>query len=233
MKKYEGCLHNLHPRHEYINQKIKELAKLESDLVAETHESQTKHLVTRAAEFLQLQTCNSIKQLALQIEEDIAIMHRGILSAICFCFPSSWVPSERIGLKLEDIHKPVADNAKLVAASARLAETMSQNNLGPFRRQVWTLTTNKNLSNHPAYKTNVVPESINELYLRVETQTSAALGDNESSLFLVKVDVVPLIDVWPRLGSQIRQSINSMTANILQYKNLENIKPIINRVLLM
>ena len=233
MKKYSGCLINPQPRQEYINQKNIELAQLESDLYTETFESKVNQLVKKTADFLKLDTTDSIKNLALQIEEDIAIMHKGVLVSICFCFPSSWIPSERIGMTLEDIHRPVADNDKLVAASARLAETMAQNNLGPFRRQVWTLTTNAKLSNHPIYKADIIPTSINDLYLRVETQTAAPLGDNISSIFLVKVDVVPLVDVWPQLGANIRQSINSMTDNVLKYKNLENIKPIVNRVLLM
>lgn len=233
MKRFEGCLLNTAPNSEYIKQKVLELSKLESDLCADTYESTVNQLVKKTAEFLQLNETDSIKDLALQIEEDIAIMHKGVLASICFCFPSSWIPSQRIGMTLEDIHRPVADGEKLVASSPRLAETMAQNNLGPFRRQVWTLTTNSNLSNHPIYKSDVIPTSINDLYLRVETQTAAPLGDNISSVFLVKVDVVPLVDVWPQLGANIRRSINSMTTNVLKYKNLENIKPIVNRVLLM
>ena len=32
---------------------------------------------------------DSIKELALNFREDIAILHNGILESICFCFPSS------------------------------------------------------------------------------------------------------------------------------------------------
>lgn len=233
MKKYSGCLITLQPRQQYIDQKHIELAQLESDLCAETFESKVNQLVKKTSNFLQLNETDSIKNLAMQIEEDIAIMHNGILVAICFCFPSSWIPSSRLGMTLEQIHKPVADNEKLLSASAKLTHTMAHSNLGPFRRQVWTLTTSANLSNHPLYKTDYLPKSINDLYLRVETQTAAALGDGKSSVFLVKVDVVPLANVWHELGTDIRRSLNSMSPNILQYKNLENIKPIINKVLIM
>lgn len=233
MKKYQGCLINASPRIEYLEQKNAELKKFQTDLYADTHESVANQLVKKTADFLKLNTTNSIKDLALQIEEDIAIMHKGILASICFCFPSSWIPCERIGMTLQDIHRPVADSDKLVAASPKLAETMAQNNLGPFRRQVWTLTTNSNLSNHPKYKSDHVPKSINDLYLRVETQTSAPLGDNVSSIFLVRVDVIHLPEIWHKLGGKIKSSVNSMTDAIIEYKNLKNIKPILNNVLIM
>ena len=62
------------------------------------------------------------------------------------------------------------------------------------------------------------------LYFRLETQISTPL-DEFSSLFLVKVDVVPLRDVWDEI---ILESINSMSENIIKYKNLSEIKKFLN-----
>jgi hypothetical protein len=233
MKQNHGPVFNSQPDKRYLDQKIVELEKFDSDLYAETFESKTNHLIEKACQYLNLPPKTSIKDFALMFEEDVAIMHRGILSAICFCFPSSWVPAERIGLTLSDIHKPVADGDKLVQSSYKLSSTMADTAKGSFTRQVWTITQTEGLSNHPVYKSSNVPTSINDLFLRVETQTTAAIGDNQTSLFFVKIDVVPLVEVWHLLGNQLKMSVNSMSDSVLQYKNLTHIKPILNRILLM
>ena len=43
--------------------------------------------------------------------------------------------------------------------------------------------------------------------------------------FLVKVDVVPLKDIWDEV---ILESINSMSEDVLNYKNLTEIKKFLN-----
>lgn len=63
------------------------------------------------------------------------------------------------------------------------------------------------------------------LYLRVETQTTTPL-DKEISLFFVKVDVHPLTKVW---SNKILESINSMSNEVLEYKNLFEIKDFLNK----
>lgn len=233
MQRNTGPLYNRTPDLKYIEQKKIELEKLGQDLYGETYESTANQLVAKACKHLGLPFKNDIKDLSMLFEEDIAIMHNGKLSAISFCFPSGWIPSQRIGMKLSEIHRPVADSDKLVYASEKLAKTMADPVLGSFKRQVWTVTANKELSNHPVYKSSFVPKSINDLYFRMETQTTEALGDGISSLFFVKVDVIPLVDIWADFGSKIRDSVNSMSASILDYKNLQNIKPLLNKVWLM
>ena len=64
------------------------------------------------------------------------------------------------------------------------------------------------------------------LYFRVETQTSAPI-DTETSIFFIKVDVVPLKEVW---NPNILNSINSMSESILNYKGLVEIKDFLNRI---
>ena len=64
------------------------------------------------------------------------------------------------------------------------------------------------------------------LYFRVETQTTAPI-DKLTSLFFIKVDVLPLAEVW---DIRILESINSMTEEVLNYKSLKKIKEILNRI---
>ena len=92
-----------------------------------------------------------------------------------------------------------------------------------IRRWVWNLTTVPGLSNHPSEERPLLNDFEN-LYFRLETQISTPL-DEFSSLFIVKVDVISLIEVWDEL---ILESINSMSDNIIKYKNLSEIKKFLN-----
>lgn len=205
------------PNQKIIQDKKIQLELYGTDLWAQTDSS----IVRKAAEYCNVYTDN-IVDLALRLEEDVAIMYQGKLSAICFCFPSGFKPAERVGMMLGDIHKPVADGELLVRASPGIARVMTEQ--PSFRRYVWTVTNNPNLSNHPNERIQQIPRTINDLYFRWETQTTARV-DNNTSLFFVHVNVVPLREVW---NHKILDSINTMSDSVLEYKNLHEIKKLLN-----
>jgi hypothetical protein len=99
------------------------------------------------------------------------VMNKGKLAAICFCFPSGFIPSERIGMSLSDIHKPVGDGEQLVKASPGIARVMTEQ--ASFRRHVWTVTNNPHLSNHPRYK--------NRLFTAINRRSLLSLGNADYS----------------------------------------------------
>jgi len=207
------------PDQKIIQSKKLELEKYSTDLWAQGEN--LKKVISKAAEYCNVYTDN-IVDLALRLEEDIAVMHQGRLAAICFCFPSGFKPAERVGMLLGDIHKPVADGEMLVRASPGITRVMCEQ--PSFRRYVWTLTANPDLSNHPDNHKNTTPVGIDDLYFRYETQTTARI-DDDTSLFFVKVDVVPLRNVW---NQKILDSINSMSDAVLEYKNLHYVKKLLN-----
>jgi hypothetical protein len=229
MVRNTGAVFNSKPSRYYLEQKRLELIARGDDLYATTWEADVNHLIRKANEYCGQPGHFSITQLALSIEEDIAIMHKGMLAAICFCFPSSWTPKERIGMPLMKIHEAVADGDKLITASQRIAETMASVEQGSFRRHVWTICNSGELSQHPARKSSVIPQSIDELFYRVETQTTAPLGDGDSSLFFVKVETCPLAELWADAEKRelIKESVSSMTDDVLDYKNLHHIKTLL------
>jgi hypothetical protein len=230
MSRNLGCVFNPFPRAAIIEEKKLELKNYKEDLWAVTHESTVNRLIPKAARICDLPETNSIVELALNFEEDIAIMYQGILAAVCFCFPSSWIPSRRIGFSLTDIHKEVADSQRLVQMSDRLTKIMSTESLRSFQRTVWTITNNPNRSNHPNKKISQEPLGIKDLYFRLETQTTKSLDDGISSLFFVKVDLFPLEEVWTENKDRIKNSINSMSDAVLRYKNLQHIKSLLNNI---
>ena len=226
MERYWDRPFNINPDPGVIQQKHIELERWKTELYGETDKCRTNDLIKIAAETCCVRPSSNIVDFAIQFEEDVAIIHRGILSAICFCFPSSWRPSQRLGIPLSQIHQAVADGQLLVRASNRIAETMAAN--GSFRRYVWTISNSGDLNQHPQNKSTAIPQSLNDLYFRTETQTTVPLGDGVSSLFFVRVKTCPLLDVWDRLGQTIIESVDSMTDTVLDYKNLREVKKIIN-----
>jgi len=207
------------PNQNIIGHKKQELEKYSTDLYGQF--PSLNKVVEKAAQY-----CNAysdqIVDLALHLEEDVAVMHEGKLAAICFCFPSGFIPSQRVGMSLSEIHRPVADGDMLVRSSPGIARVMTEQ--PSFKRWVWTVTNNPDLSNHPSNKKDSVPKSIDDLFFRYETQTTARV-DEKTSLFFVKIDVVPLREVYT---DKILDSINSMSPAILEYKNLTYIKNLLN-----
>lgn len=226
MFRNEGEVFNRHPNPDYIRQKKHQLELFGSDLYGSTYENVTNQLVRRASSYLGKPITGSIIDLALEFEEDIAIMHDGVLCAICFCFPSGWVPKNALGKSLEQIHRPVADGDHLRRVSHKLTQTMSDPVLGSFRRTVWTITKVPNLSCHPSIVDCYRDDSVDlkSLFFRWEEQTTFPFQDGKTSLFFVKVNVVPLISIWDEHKQLVKDSIDSMSDAVLQYKNLNNIK---------
>lgn len=221
MSRNTGAIFNTEPDPEILKKKKLELEKFDKDLYGQI--PGLNKIIAEAAKYCNVYS-DDIVDLALRLEEDVAVMHQGKLAAICFCFPSGFRPSEKVGMSLSDIHLAVADGELLVKASPGITRVMTEQK--SFRRHVWTVTTNPQLSNHPNNKIEKLPESIDELYFRYETQTTACVDDH-TSLFFVKVDVVPLKSVYCQ---KILDSINSMSKNILEYKNLTNIKNLLNSI---
>lgn len=219
MKLNTGAVFISGPDQNIIKQKRLELEKFGNDLHQQLDGS--NKIISQAAEFCNVYTDN-IVDLALRLEEDVAVMHKGILQAICFCFPSGFIPKTKIGLDLKSIHIPVADNKNLLRASDGIARVMTEKD--SFIRHVWTITTNSNLSNHPSNKQYIEINSIDQLYFRHELQTTARV-DDYTSLFFVRVSVRPLAKVYCK---KILDSINSMSDAVLRYKDLQDIKIFLN-----
>ena len=207
MQKYSGDLINKLPSSKYIEEKINQLSLRESELCGETELFQKLQLLDKVSTLLEMEKFETLKDLSTEIEEDIAVMHKGKLEAISFCFPSGWIPTEVLGKDFAFLHEPVADNDLLIKSSHKLSKYMCNHTI---QRWVWNVTTIEDLSNHP---TTNRPQLTNfdDLYFRLETQISAPV-DADTSLFLVLVEVFPLNEVW---NISILKSINSMSESIL------------------
>ena len=222
MQKYDGPLFNPNPEEKYISEKHLQIKKYGKDLFGQTEQYGSSDLYKKVSQTLGLVEKESLLETAMKVEEDLAVMHNGKLEAICFCFPSGWIPGNKLSADLSKLHLPVADNNLLLKSSEKLSKHMNKQTI---RRWVWNVTTVPGLSNHPREERPLL-SNFENLYFRLETQISTPL-DKFSSLFLVKVDVIPLIEVW---DTKIQESINSMTEDVLNYKNLQKVKELINKM---
>ncbi len=228
-KKLVGPLRRNPPNAAYLAQKHKELAAIAPPhgLWACSEQAETDQVVQATARHLGLQA-NSILELGHQLEEDVVILHHGVLQAFFVAFPSGWDPLAKFMMPLASIHQPVADGDDLRRASPKIAEVMHSGN-GPWNRTVWTLTGNPALSNLPTYP-RVHANAVKDLFFRYEMQTFDTITPGATSVFLIHTVVLPFLEVADTLEkmARVKNSINSMSDAILDYKSLGGVKGLLN-----
>ncbi len=164
--------------------------------------------------------------LALSVQEDLVLMEQGADEAVRaallqVAFPSAWDPATKVGQDLLGLHAPVADNAQLQAAAARLATALVSK--GPFVRWVWTVTADPRWRAWPPLQPPAHPPDMADapLHFRLERQTTMPLGEGYG-LFLIRVQVRPLEEVLSQPGrlALLQASLRSMSDAMVRYKNL-------------
>ena len=212
--------------HDY---KLQECSVFNGDLFAEIKSDELQNCISIINSKYNLPFTSTIRDLAMNVEEDIAILALDKVQAICFCSPSGFVPSKIIGKSFFEIHKPIPDSNLLLKMSDKLTSMMADTSRGCYRRFVWTITSNPSLSQHPSLKNKFIPISLDDLYFRTESQTTIPLGDNVHMLFTVKVEMNPLSSIWKDSERRdvLMNSIDSMSDAMLEYKNLKAIKSIL------
>jgi hypothetical protein len=221
--KYEGPAFNAHPNPAYLLEKKKELEVNEHQICGSISTDYLHHLNA----FCGFDINTTLPEICTQLEEDVAVLKDGYLQSIGFCFPSGFYPTQKLGLSFFEMHIPVGDGETLRRSSEKVSALISKKD-AMFRRHVWTLTSLPSLSQLPSY-TKPVPQTIDDLYFRTETQTTVGI-DGSICLFFVKVDMHPLQQVWDDSVKRqmVVESINSMSDAVIAYKNLAEIKSIVN-----
>lgn len=135
-------------------------------------------------------TAESFQDLAMQLQEDIAIHRvedgRDWLAACHVCFPSGWEPLEKIGRPLREIHAPIP--GMNLDASFKLAQTMV--NHGPFKRYVWSVIHEHRINCHPRTPRAEFNLDLPKLYLKVEEQITWGFPELNAALFVLRQNVL-------------------------------------------
>ena len=174
--------------------------------------------------------------LALSCQEDLVLMcgfpdGSDVAEWLHVCVPSGWDPAEKVGRSFQEIHVPVADNARLVASGPNVVKAMIGK--GPYVRFGWGLTTNPDLNGHPARRPasaaspGKTPAEVAALtYLRMERQTTLAMPDLARSLFTVRISLDPLVDrlaAEPALRPRLASLLASCTPDVIAYKGMSDL----------
>jgi len=170
---------------------------------------------------------NDIIEMGLEIPDDVIIMHKGKVEAAFVAMASNWDPRTVQGKTLAEVHQPVADNEMLLKASDGIWRSMTSGK--SFHRHVWGISPLKGLSNHPRHKKPSF-KSLDDLYFRIEHERTLTV-DEDTAAFFIDVEVLPLTTIFHlkhEYRDLIKDSINSMSENLLAYKNLEEVKEMIN-----
>lgn len=233
MEKYDGPIIVQPPMDSFLEEKQIEHLSLGTIIHFESDIAIEKQLVKKTVERLNLTAdYNTIVSLGLNIQEDVIILHEGKIEAAFVAFPSNWSLEDKQGKTLEEIHEPVADGETLRQMSNKLTQLLCGKY--NYHRYVWTLTPVGMLSMHPYYNYNDPdvsgsPETLNDLWFRLEHQTTLSVVEGETSAFFINVDVLPFVSLHEEDKKLVVESINSMTDAVLDYKHLRDIKGILNK----
>ena len=190
-----------------------------------------REAVHQAMQALQLPVGDSSWQaLAMAAREDLAVLDGplGHLGLLCVCSPSHWAPEDKLGLSFIEVHAPVADSARLLAAAAPLMHKVTHG--GHWERFVWTLTPSPRHDQHPRRQPRQPWSATDEpqalaagCFLRTERQTFFPVpGRLRQAVFTIGVTLQPLPEAVTTAADALRlhDALRSMSAAVLAYKNL-------------
>ena len=214
---------------EAFEERLIEYNTLMGDMSFESDVAEEKKLVKKTSEAMNIEPFNDIIEMGLEIPDDVIIMHKGKVEAAFVAMASNWDPRSVKGKTLSEVHQPVADNEMLLKASDGIWRSMTSGK--SFHRHVWGISPLKGLSNHPRHWPETFEvKSLDDLYFRIEHERTLTV-DKDTAAFFIDVEVMPLSTVFHLKNEYrdiIKDSINSMSENILAYKNLEHVKELIN-----
>ena len=220
---------------EAFEERLNEYNTLLGDMSFESDLAVEKKLVKKTSEAMNEpfqdgsfpEPYQDIIDMGLEIPDDVIIMHKGKVEAAFVAMASSWNPGEVAGMTLQEVHQPVADNEMLLKASDGIWRAMTSGK--SFHRYVWGISPLKTLSNHPSYSRPIY-HNLEDLYFRVEHERTFSV-DKDTAAFFIDVEVMPLSTVFHlkrEYRDILKESINSMSDNVLKYKNLMTVKRMIN-----
>lgn len=154
--------------------------------------------------------------LCFEIQEDIAI-HRikdgkDWLAYTNICFPSSWLPEDKIGKPLAEIHAPIP--GMKLDNSYKLAEASSQR--GPFKRFVWSPIFENKFNFHPRLPKKEFDPDNPFVKVKVERQITWPFPELDCFLFILRQYIVD--PVLPDLY----EACAGMTEQQKKYKGVDD-----------
>ena len=207
-----------------FEERLIEYNTLMGDMSFESRLAEEKKLVKKTSEAMNIEPFLDIIEMGLEIPDDVVIMHKGKVEACFVAMASGWNPKNVMGMTLSEVHEPVADGETLRKASDGIWRAMTSGK--SFHRYTWAISSLKRLSNHPHYERPEI-KSLDDLTFRVEHERTLTV-DEDTAAFFIDVQRFPLSFVLERNGGILKRCIDSMSDEVLEYKNLVEVKELLN-----
>lgn len=174
-------------------------------------------------ETLQTNDENLFDLLALQIQEDICIMHIGESStrliAAHLCAANHWSAREKRGMDMLALHQHVPEFSDENREPHQLIAGL-HNKAQAYVRFAWGLNDQPILNQHPTLQTSR-DETIGEkIWLRIERQVLTPLPDTDLMLFTIRTYFRDCGALEDQQRHSLISAINSMSDETLSYKNI-------------
>lgn len=143
------------------------------------------------------------------------------LVAASLCFPSRWRLGEKLGRPLAEIHGPVPDYDKALAAPVdRFFGALADGRI--VERWNWTIHDRPDLFQPHAPRKHAVPQErfADGLFLRNERQTLRRLPKTRAILFTIDTRVTKLGDLPPTDAHNLAAAIRHLPAGEHAYKGI-------------
>jgi hypothetical protein len=182
---------------------------------------------------------NLFDALLSQVAEDITVFqltaNSDYLSTGHLCSASSWNPEEKVGKNFFQVHEIVPGMEIYKDNYFNLLKGLI--NKSPFYRFVWEFNTDKilnhsaindiSVSNPPWIEKPFDPDNP-ELYIRVERQAVVGFPQNNAFILIVKVFNYDMADLTIEDINGIENTVNSMSAETIDYKRFYQHKEILH-----
>lgn len=166
------------------------------------------------------------------LEPDFALLRRDasarmVLVGGCVCFPTNWRLSDKIGQPIRAIHDVVPGlTAGIGAPIDRFLARMKPD--GCWARSNWGFARTCDRNQHPdrGLPKLTADAAADEVWLRIEEQALVPLAEVDGLLFGIRVRHIPLVEILPNAEAsrRLRTAIETMSPELLQYKNLAAIR---------
>lgn len=190
-----------------------------------------------------------LEYLAENVEEDFIVLEYDeneeeyIAKAATFIAPSGFVPAEKVGIKLSDIHGPVPKyDEKLKLSMNRFFRRIETGQL--VKRFNWTIQNSDKIylpkGSHAGAAEKVERLHAKDLdfdhtvHFRVERQTLSRLPKSRFLVFTIRTYLTPLSQLKKEgLGERLVEAIHGLPSYIKQYKRADAWGPAVEEYMAM
>ena len=170
----------------------------------------------------------SLLDLGRTWESDFVWMHpddNGVPSLVggVVCFPSSWALADKLGKPMRAIHDPVPGLDDALGHQIDIFLTKLQPGAA-WTRKNWSLERDDELNHHPSrlgksFARNPEPR---DLWIRLEHQLLFKLPRSGSTLFAIRIELVPLPDILaePDVAARLGRIFKTMNPAAAAYKRV-------------